>query len=148
MDILSPGVFIGTWRHLYVGLFTPYTVHAPLLYLPYTLIYYSVLLTAPPPFRQIYTRRPCWGGERKERGKVYYLFVTKSVHHFGELFYTVLQHCIPIYCTVHHIPLCFNYWVIQYIYTYTFPTRYEILLCSSQYICYICIYTHLICTYT
>ena len=25
MDILSPGVFIGTWRHLYVGLFPPFS---------------------------------------------------------------------------------------------------------------------------
>ena len=48
-------------------------------------------------------------------------FVTKSVHHFGELFYTVLQHFTPDYCTVHHIPLYFLTigWilhVIQYIY--------------------------------
>ena len=34
-------------------------------------------------------------------------FVTKSVHHSGELFYTVLQHFTPDYCTVHHIPLYF-----------------------------------------
>ena len=27
----------------------------------------SVLLTVPPPPRQIYTRRPCWGGERKRK---------------------------------------------------------------------------------
>ena len=102
----------------------------------------SVLLTVPPPSsgKYIHGGRV---GERKGRGKVYYLFVTKSVHHFGELFYTVLQHFIPNYCTVHLITLYFNYWVIQYIYTYTFPTRYEI-----QYIRYICIYTHLLCIYT
>ena len=27
----------------------------------------SVLLTVPPPLRQIYTRRSCWGGERKRK---------------------------------------------------------------------------------
>ena len=32
-------------------------------------------------------------------------FVTKSVHHFGELFYTVLQHFTRGYWTVHHIAL-------------------------------------------
>ena len=35
------GVFL-LWRHLYVGLFTPYTVHAPLLYLPYTFIFLTI----------------------------------------------------------------------------------------------------------
>ena len=34
-------------------------------------------------------------------------FVTKSVHHFGELFYTVLLHFTPDYWTVHHIALYF-----------------------------------------
>ena len=109
--------------------------------LPYRLLYNPAFLhmtvlcclQSPPLLRQIYTRRPCWGGERKEKGKVYYLFVTKSVHHFGELFYTVLQHFIPTYCTVHLIPLYFLtigwiFHVAQYIYT-----RYEILLCSLQY---------------
>ena len=62
--------------------------------LPYRLLYIvqpgvfthdcSVLLTVPPLLRQIYTRRPCWGGERKERGKVYYktLFLNYSFHLF------------------------------------------------------------------
>ena len=87
----------------------------------------------PPSGRYIHGGRV---GEGKGRGKVYYLFVTKSVHHFGELFYTVLQNFIPNYCTVHHIPLYFLtigwiFHVIQYMYT-----RYEILLCSLQYIGY------------
>ena len=90
--------------------------------LPYRLLYIvppgvfthdcSVLFTVPP--------RTYMNGGREERKREYISvhpghyyrtksnhFVTKSVHHFGELFYTVLQHFIPNYCTVHHIPLYF-----------------------------------------
>ena len=61
----------------------------------------------PPPGKYIHGGRV---GEGKGRGKVYYLFVTKSVHHFGELFYTVLQHFIPNYSSP-YTSIYFNYWV-------------------------------------
>ena len=100
----------------------------------------SVLLTVPPPY--IHERRP--RGKKEREGLL-------QGHSFKILFsdyYLTQQHFKSDYCTVYHIPLYFLTigWilhVIQYIYT-----RYEILLCSSQYIRYICIYTHLICTYT
>ena len=100
----------------------------------YTFLYfYSVLLTVPPPSRQIYTRRPCWGGERKERVKVYYktLFLNYSFHldYILDLenenrppFWQIVLHFKPECSTVHHKLLYFYLtigWllnVIQYIY--------------------------------
>ena len=62
----------------------------------------------PPPLRQIYTRRPCWGGERKRKSLL--LVCHKISPPFGELFYTVLQHFIPNYSSP-YTSIYFNYWV-------------------------------------
>ena len=136
-------------RHIFVFCFYSYNKMAWFLYtgpnqtLPYRLLYIvqpgvfthdcSMLLTVPPPPRQIYTRRPCWGGERKERVKVYYktLFINYSFHldYILDLenenrppFWQIVLHFKPECSTVHHKLLYFYLtigWllnVIQYIY--------------------------------
>ena len=106
---------------------------------------YSVLLTVPPssPGKYIHGGRVGEGRGKKEEKSTTCLSQNQS---------TILVNCFILFyntlylITVHHIPLYILIigWILHVYSTYTLDTRY---FCSSQYIRYICIYTHFICIY-
>ena len=114
MDILNPGVFIGTWRHLY-GLQSPPPSSGKYIYNGGCVVEggWDVMVKE----------------RESERGKVYYWnnlikysyikicrtkskhFVTRSDHHFGKSFYPVF-HALYLNTVQFTMNLyIFNYWV-------------------------------------
>ena len=136
MDILSPGVFIGTWRHLYVR-------------------------QSPPPLRQIYIHTPYGGRGERQTDLLCYDGSPSIQYKYAQLgakgsrYKT--KHFKSDYCVYHiHLYFFFNYWVDPAsnmvedqpaVYsTLLWDTRYFFVV-HSTFVTFVHIYTHLILKY-